>query len=97
MGLFGNKGKKIKSFMERGAVIVDVRNDNEFAAGHCKGSKNIPLSSLNSRLSELDKSKPVVACCASGIRSGVAKGILKSAGFEVMNGGGWQSVNKHIS
>lgn len=84
--------------VKRGAVILDVRTRSEYSGGHIKGSINIPLDTLKSNLSKLkDKNKPVIACCASGMRSASAKGILKSSGFaEVHNGGGWQSLNNKI-
>jgi rhodanese-related sulfurtransferase len=53
------------------------------------------LDALKHNLSKLDKSKPVITCCASGIRSASAKNILRSNGFEeVKNGGGWASLRR---
>jgi phage shock protein E len=78
--------------MEKGAVVVDVRTKAEFASGHLKGSINIPLQDLSRSVSRINKSKPVIVCCASGMRSASAKSILKKEGFQVYNGGGWQSL-----
>ncbi len=80
--------------VKNGAVIVDVRSKGEYSGGHIKGSMNIPLDTLRSNLSKLkDKGRPVITCCASGMRSGQAVSILKSNGFEqVYNGGGWSSL-----
>lgn len=76
-----------------GAVFVDVRSPAEFAAGSRPGSLNIPLDEIGRRAKELDKNKPVVLCCASGARSGVAAGILKGMGFRsVTNAGPWQNT-----
>lgn len=76
-----------------GAVFVDVRSPAEFAAGSRPGSVNIPLDSLAARAAELDKNKPVVLCCASGARSGIAAGILRGLGFkDVTNAGPWQNT-----
>lgn len=79
-------------------VVVDVREPAEFAAGHLRDSRNIPLKELSTRTSELDKfkSKAVIVVCESGIRSAKATSQLKSAGFgEVysLNGGlsAWQA------
>lgn len=73
-----------------GAVIVDVRSPGEFAGGAAPGSVNIPLRELASRAGELDPSKPVVLCCASGTRSAMAAAILKRAGFSlVYDAGPW--------
>ncbi|OQP59036.1 hypothetical protein A4R26_21855 [Niastella populi] len=43
------------------------------------------------------KGKPIITCCRSGNRSGIAKGILSSAGIECYNGGAWNSLNNKIS
>jgi rhodanese-related sulfurtransferase len=95
--LFGNKNKKIADFVSRGAIIVDVRSKNEYAGGAIPGSKNIPLPVISSKTSEIKKwNKPVILCCASGMRSGSASGILKSNGVEAMNGGGWFSLSKKL-
>jgi phage shock protein E len=80
--------------VKNGAVIVDVRTKGEYAGGHIKGSINIPLDQLRSNLNKLsDKKKPVITCCASGMRSASAKAVLKAAGYEeVYNGGGWYGL-----
>lgn len=65
-------------------VILDVREPAEFAAGHIRESKNIPLKDLPKRVGELDKfkAKSVVVVCASGLQSSKAASQLKNAGFE---------------
>lgn len=85
--------------LEKGAVILDVRSKGEYAGGHIRGSVNIPVDSLKNNLNKLkDKNKPVITCCASGMRSAAAKGILLSNGFkEVYNGGGWYSLNSKLN
>lgn len=91
--LFGNKQKMIKDFQTRGAIILDVRTAGEYGQGAIKGSKNIPLQNITSKINEIKKyNKPVITCCASGMRSGSAASILKSNGVEAMNGGGWMSL-----
>lgn len=83
--------------MKKGAVILDVRTKNEYASGHIKGSVNIPVDTLKNSLGKLKKDKPVITCCASGMRSASAKSILESNGFtEVYNGGGWNSLQNKI-
>lgn len=85
------------ALLEQGAVIIDVRTKGEFQGGHIKGAINIPLHSLESNLSKIKKDKPVITCCASGMRSASAKSILKSKGYtEVYNGGGWMSLQNKI-
>jgi phage shock protein E len=83
--------------MAKGAQIIDVRTPGEYAGGHIKGSKNIPLQSLGSNLSKINKNKPVITCCASGMRSASAKSVLQNNGFtEVHNGGGWAGLNAKL-
>lgn len=95
--LFGNKNAKINDFTSRGAVIVDVRSKAEYDGGAIPGSKNIPLQSINAKVSEIKKwNKPVILCCASGMRSGSATAVLKSNGIEAINGGGWFSLSKKL-
>lgn len=90
---FGNKTEKIKEFVEREAIIIDVRSAGEFASGHIKDSKNIPLNTISTKVEEIKKlGKPVIVCCASGMRSAQAASILKQNGIEVINGGGWSSL-----
>jgi rhodanese-related sulfurtransferase len=64
------------------AVVVDVRDSKEFGLGHIAGAINIPLSSLDSRLDELDKykEKPVVVVCKIGQQAGAAGRKLKAKG-----------------
>lgn len=81
-----------------GAIIVDVRTPGEYKSGHIKGSLNIPLDSIGNNLSKLKKDKCIICCCASGMRSGSAKSILKSKGYnEVYNGGSWSGLQNKIS
>lgn len=75
---------------KQGALFVDVRSAGEFASGNAPGTINIPLQELGSRLAEIPKSAPVVLCCASGTRSGMAKMVLKKNGYpQVYNVGTW--------
>lgn len=84
--------------VKQGAVIIDVRSKGEYAGGHIRGAVNIPLDQLGNNLSKLkDKSKPIITCCASGMRSASAKGLLKANGYkEVYNGGGWGSLQNKL-
>lgn len=96
--LFGI-GPKVdfKELIKNGGQIIDVRTKQEFQGGHIKGSVNIPLNELSSQIGKLKKDKPVITCCASGMRSASAKSTLKAKGFsEVHNGGGWMSLNSKI-
>ena len=94
---FGNKSQNIQEFIAKGAIIIDVRSPGEFSGGHIKGSKNIPLNEISSKIDEIKKqNKPVITCCASGMRSSQATSILKQNGIDVINGGGWQSLQSKL-
>jgi len=86
------------------ALVLDVREDKEFAAGHIPKAKHIPLGQLAGRLQELDKykSKPILITCRSGQRSARACGMLKKAGFETVynQAGGiiaWERANLPVT
>jgi rhodanese-related sulfurtransferase len=82
------------------AMVIDVCEAHEFAAGHVGGSKNIPLSQLEEKLAGTIKNKalPVILVCQSGARAGRAVAIAKKLGFEQAQalGGGlnaWKTAN----
>ena len=80
-----------------GAQIVDVRSPEEYRGGHVKGSVNIPLNELDRSLSRIRRDKPVITCCASGMRSASAKAVLQRHGYEnVHNGGGWSGLQRRL-
>jgi phage shock protein E len=90
-------GVNYKELVQSGAQLVDVRTPAEYNAGHIAVSKNIPLDSLSNNLNKIKKDKPVIVCCASGMRSAAAKRILQSNGYSnVYNGGGWISLNRKL-
>lgn len=96
--LFG-MGPKVDyaSLVKQGAVILDVRSKGEYQNGHIKGSINISVDTLANNLGKLKKDKPIITCCASGMRSASAKSLLKSKGFtEVHNGGSWMTLQNKI-
>jgi rhodanese-related sulfurtransferase len=66
-----------------GTLVLDVREEKEFAAGHLPRARHIPAAELSKRVGELSKwkEKPVLVTCASGARSGAACRVLKNAGF----------------
>ena len=98
MGLFGLFGgnktsEKVADLLKDGALIVDVRTPQEYQAGHITESVNIPLNLIPNKVNELKrKNKPIVTCCRSGARSGMAADQLRKAGITVENGGPWNSV-----
>lgn len=94
--IIGSNSVDFKSLNRNGAQIIDVRTETEFSNGHINQSTNIPLQLLRSEMKKLDVKKPIITCCASGMRSASAKTILKENGFEVYNGGGWKSLEKKL-
>ncbi len=70
------------SLRNGGVTLVDVRNDNEWAAGHIAGAQHIPLGRLPDRLDEVSRDKPIVLQCAGGARSMIGASLLRSHGFE---------------
>lgn len=92
----GDPAPSFKELKQQGAAIVDVRSVQEFNSGHINGSINIPLDKLPASLYKIPKNKPVITCCASGMRSASAKSILQNQGYDVYNGGGWVSLNNKL-
>ena len=94
MGLFtfgADINKGVAEFQTTaGAVLLDVRNPEEYASGHIPGSISIPLAALPARYNELGApDTPLFVHCLSGGRSGQAVSFLKSVGFtNVKNIGG---------
>jgi rhodanese-related sulfurtransferase len=89
----------VRIMNQDGALVLDVREDNEFSGGRIAGARHIPLGVLKQRLKEIEKYReaPVLVYCRSGARSGSAAAQLASAGFtDVTNlqGGiqAWQSA-----
>jgi rhodanese-related sulfurtransferase len=66
------------------AVVLDVREDKDFSAGHIVNAVHVPLSNLETRLKSLEKFKgrPVITTCQTGDRSARAAAILRKQGFE---------------
>lgn len=85
--------ESIKEKAKNGAMVLDVRTDQEYASGHVTGAVNIPLAMISEMAGDIKKQKkPVLAYCRSGRRSGVATQLLKSKGIEVYNAGGVADV-----
>lgn len=107
--MFGNRIRGIKEvdsvaatqlINHKNALVLDVREESEYKAGHVLNAKLIPLGKLNERIGELEKyrDKPVVVVCRSGARSANACALLGKQGFaEVYNLAGgmiaWQKAN----
>lgn len=78
-----NPGEATTLINREDARIVDVREVGEFAEGHLPDALHIPLAKLSERVGELEKfkEKPIIFCCASGMRSNKACAELKKLGF----------------
>ena len=85
----------------QGALLLDVRERSEWDAGHAPGAVHIPYEDLRERTHELPLDRPVVAYCASGIRSSLAASILESSGRSVANVRGgftaWRNAKLPVS
>lgn len=78
-----------RELVRKGALLLDVRTPEEFAENHIPGAINIPVQVLHERVEELgSRERKVVVYCRSGARSARAAGMLRSAGYEVLDIGG---------
>jgi len=98
MGFFSKpKFGDVKAYLKKGAIVLDVRTEAEYAEGHVVGSKLIVLDTLPDHIEEIKAfNKPIITCCRSGARSGRAETFLKQHGIDVINGGPWENVDKHM-
>lgn len=96
--LFGSApAVDLSEIIKEGAYLVDVRTPGEFAQGHVKGSVNIPVDVISSKLGQFKNKKNIIVFCRSGSRSGMAKAILENHGIQhVVNGGTWEQVNNYV-
>jgi rhodanese-related sulfurtransferase len=75
-----------------GAWLLDVREDDEWAAGYAPGARHIPLGQLGARSAEVPQDQTVYVICRSGHRSGRAAQALADAGWQAINvAGGMQN------
>ena len=96
---------QVTQLINRGkSTIVDVRTPQEFAIGHLRDAKNIPLADLSARIGELEKSKAraLVVVCQSGTRADKAARQLAAAGFNdvvSLDGGltAWQAAGLPVA
>jgi len=85
------------------AIVLDVREEKEFAGGHIINSLHIPMAKVKDRLAELEKHKasPIIVSCRSGARSNSICGLLRKNGFENVSNlkGGliaWQNASMPV-
>lgn len=95
--LFGNQNAKIKDYLKKDAIILDVRTEREYQSGAIKNAKHIPLDDLRNHVDELKKlNKPIIVYCASGVRSSKAAKFLNLNNIDAINGGGLNSLSAII-
>jgi rhodanese-related sulfurtransferase len=80
-----------------GALLLDVRTPEEFAAGAVSHAINVPLDELRDRLEEVPRDKPVVTYCKVGQRGYMAMRILKLAGYDVRNLSGGYTTYQQVA
>ena len=93
-GSAGSNTNPVEAVRAQGAVVIDVRSPAEFAGGHANGAVNIPLDQLDAKLGVIKNyQKPIIVCCASGMRSGRAKDLLASKGItDLYDAGSWRNL-----
>ena len=74
-----------RALLDAGAVLLDVREVDEWQAGHAPDAQFIPLGELVARAGELTRDRRVVAVCRSGARSERATRFLRGQGFDAVN------------
>lgn len=90
-------GADLSEVVAKGAVVIDVRTVQEYSQGHGQ-SKNIPLDKLPTQIEKIRKmGKPIITCCASGMRSATAASMLKREGIEAYNGGPWHKADQLLN
>lgn len=88
----------LDELLDQGAVIVDVRTQQEFNSGSVEGAINIPLSQLSNEVEKLSAQANIILFCRSGARSHQAYKILKNKGMErVYNAGGLRQMQTIIN
>ncbi len=75
----------VSTILDAGAILLDVREPEEWEAGHAPGALHIPLAQLPDKIPDLARSEPIVVICRSGGRSALATEWLTTAGFDAAN------------
>ncbi len=84
-----------EKMLKNGAGLLDVRTEDEFGQGALRIAQNLPLYRLRRVLDQLDKGKPYILCCQTGLRSNTAAFLMNQRGFDVyVLAGGLQSLRK---
>ncbi len=95
--LFGIKKRQVQELLDKDAIILDVRTKDEWDRGHIENAKHIPLNDLQNHVKKLQKlDKPIIVCCATGVRSAKAAEFLNLNNIVSTNGGGWMSLKNKL-
>mgnify|MGYP000029411827 FL=1 len=103
MGLFNlfrrkDMSAEIKEYLDKGAIVLDVRTKPEWNEGHTEGAKHVVLTVIPLEIEKIKSwNKPVIAVCKSGGRSAQATQFLSNHGVDVINGGPWQNVDQYVT
>ncbi len=75
--------KEAKDLMDKGYIVIDVREREEYSQGHISGAKNIPLAGLENLIAEVapEKDQPILVHCLSGMRSQAGAKKLVALGY----------------
>ena len=88
---------QIQEYLQKDAVIIDVRTQEEWNEGHIENSKHIVLHTIPAHLETIKSfGKPIIAVCKSGGRSEQDTRFLNQNGLDVINGGPWQNVHQEL-
>ena len=80
------------AMLREGALLLDVREMDEWNAGHAPEATHIPMGELGSQIGRVDPSQPIIIICRSGRRSDHAAAALRNAGYDAYNfSGGMQA------
>ncbi len=102
MGIFGFFSQQeiideIQKYLNKDAVIMDVRTKAEWDEGHIEGAKHIVLNTIPDHIDMIKGfQKPIIAVCKSGGRSQSATDFLSQNGLDIINGGPWENVAQLI-
>ncbi|RLJ67272.1 rhodanese-like domain-containing protein [Lacinutrix venerupis] len=89
--------KHIQEYLDKDAIVLDVRTDAEYNEGHVKDALHIVLDDLEDEITQIKAlEKPITTCCRSGARSERAKDILEENDIDAINGGPWQNVESYL-
>jgi phage shock protein E len=94
------RSKTAREWLQKGAKVIDVRNETEFQERHLPGAINIPLGQLREAISRHapNKDQGLLLHCLGGVRSGMGRGMLKQLGYRnVFNLGSYSRAEKIIS